>query len=73
MTRIVLCGIIQGMDKFDVILADPPWRYGKTIGQGVAEDQYPTMGIEEICAVPVWEVSADNCVLFLWTTPPHYV
>ena len=58
------------MDKFDVILADPPWRYNKIIGQGIAEDQYPTMSIEEICAVPIWEVAADNCALFLWTTPP---
>ena len=56
--------------KYDVILADPPWRYGKTVGQGIAEDHYPTMSIEEICSLPVKELAADNCALFLWTTPP---
>jgi len=58
------------MDKYDVILADPPWRYGKTIGQGIAEEKYPTMSIEELCALPVIDLASDNCALFLWTTPP---
>ena len=56
--------------KYDVILADPPWRYSKTVGQGIAEDVYPTMGIDELCALPVGDFASDNCVLFLWTTAP---
>jgi len=56
--------------KYSVILADPPWRYNKTVGQGIAKDQYPTMSIEEICALPVADFTEDNCALFLWTTPP---
>jgi N6-adenosine-specific RNA methylase IME4 len=32
---------------------------------------YPTMTLDEICAVPVaGTIAADDCVLFLWTTLP---
>ncbi len=54
--------------KFNVILADPPWSF-KTWspkGQGRAP-KYPTMSLDEIAALPVKTIAADNCVLFLWT------
>ena len=28
------------------------------------------MSIEELCALPVADVRADDCVLFMWTTSP---
>jgi N6-adenosine-specific RNA methylase IME4 len=28
------------------------------------------MDIEAICALPVQEVTTDDCILFLWVTPP---
>lgn len=37
-------------------------------GQGVAENHYGTMGLAEICALPVSELSAKDSVLFLWAT-----
>ena len=39
--------------KYGIIYADPPWRYDMKRGHGVAENHYPTMSIEEICALPV--------------------
>lgn len=60
-------------DKFPVIYADPPWRYehppmgdsGRSI-----ENHYPTMTLEEICAVPVADIATDDAVLLLWATAP---
>ena len=40
-------------------------------GQGVAENHYGTMGLAEICALPVSELSAKYSVLFLWATLPQ--
>jgi len=60
--------------KYDVILADPPWAFevwDKDTGQGrSAESHYSTMGIEELCALPIRELAADNCALFMWAVWP---
>ena len=55
---------------YNVIYADPPWRYRCGVGQGVAEDHYPTMSVKEIAALPVGELAAPDCALFLWITCP---
>lgn len=55
---------------FDTILADPAWSYNNSGAQGSAAKQYETMSVEEICAMPVQEVAADNAVLLLWATAP---
>jgi len=54
--------------RFPVILADPPWRYDDSDSRGAAEDHYPTMGIDEICALPVAAHATADAVLFLWAT-----
>ena len=54
-----------------MIYADPPWRYTQKGLQGAAEKHYPTMGIDEICALPVADLAAPNSVLFLWATFPQ--
>jgi len=61
--------------KYRVIYADPPWRYGvdqhsKKEQDTVLESHYPTMPLDEICALPICEMAADDCVLFLWATSP---
>jgi N6-adenosine-specific RNA methylase IME4 len=54
---------------FDVLLADPPWRYdfAETDNRKV-ENQYPTMEADEIAALE--PPSAPNAVLYLWATAP---
>lgn len=52
---------------FDVIYADPPWKYYFPL-RGAPDQYYPTMTDEEICAVKV--PSADQAILFLWATNP---
>ena len=55
--------------KYPIILADPPWRYNFSASNNrKIENHYPTMPLDEIKALDV--PSADDCVLFLWTTSP---
>jgi len=55
--------------KFNVICADPPWRYDFSGTENrEIENQYPTMTVEEICNLHV--PAAVDCVLFLWATSP---
>lgn len=55
--------------KYPVIYADPPWRYDfSRDSSDEIEAHYPTMAVEEICALDV--PATDNAVLFLWVTAP---
>ena len=61
--------------KYNIIYADPPWDYGNTKnlnGQfwGMADKHYPVMKLKDIKALPVLELSDENCYLFLWVTSP---
>ncbi len=55
---------------FSTILADPPWRFSNRTGKVAPEhkrlNRYETMSLEEIKALPVEEVAADNAHLYLW-------
>jgi len=57
--------------KYQIIYADPPWRYEFSPKAGASiERKYPTMTIKEICLLPVEKLCDKNCFLFLWTTMP---
>lgn len=58
--------------KYQVIYADPPWKYGNSMPEYFTEqaNHYPLMTIEEICNMPVRNISDNNAVLFLWVTSP---
>lgn len=60
----------EKIKKYTVIYADPPWRYAQKGLQGAAERHYPTMGIEELCALPVAELAAPDSVLFCGSRSP---
>lgn len=55
---------------YSTILADPPWRFQNRTGKMAPEHQrllrYPTLGLEEICDIPVQSVAAANSHLYLW-------
>lgn len=59
------------MDLYEVIYADPPWRYnaGTSHPGREVENHYPTMTHADICAVPV--PAADNAVLVMWAVAPQ--
>lgn len=59
--------------KFNVIYADPPWKYNDdcregAIQSGGATRHYPVMSIDELCKLDI--PSSENSVLFLWVTSP---
>ena len=59
--------------KYNIIYADPPWQYKVYSRKGLgrsAESHYPTMTIEDICALPVDKLADRDCALFLWVTMP---
>ncbi len=62
---------MTGTVLFDLIVADPPWRYehSRTKSRRV-ENQYPTMLLADICALPVSHLAASSSVLMLWATAP---
>ena len=58
------------LKKYNIIYADPPWRYNDKGCQGAAEKQYRTMALEDICKLSVPEICAKDAVLFMWATYP---
>lgn len=59
--------------RYPIIYADPPWRYENPPMGGTnrsIENHYPTMTLEEICALPVAELATEDALLYLWATAP---
>lgn len=56
--------------KYDVIYADPPWKYDDSGCQGAAAKQYRTTNIDELCKLPIGQIANKNAVLFMWATYP---
>lgn len=57
--------------KYQIIYADPPWRYqfGPSTSRSI-ETKYSTMSLDEIAALPVSQLATDDAALLLWTTAP---
>jgi len=62
---------VETLEPVPVLYADPPWRYEhvKTESRAI-ENQYPSMSLDEICALDVGASSTADAVLFLWATSP---
>jgi len=56
--------------KYAVIYADPPWQYDNSGFNEAADNQYPTMPLDEICELPITDLADETTVLFLWATNP---
>lgn len=61
--------------KYRVVYADPPWSYNDkadagAVQAGGAEKHYPSMTIEQLCALAIPTIVEDDAVLFLWVTSP---
>lgn len=57
---------------FGLIYADPPWTYRDkgSAGQRGSVYKYTVMSVEQICALPVGEIAAEDCLLAMWHVPP---
>lgn len=62
--------IFYPVKKYDVIYADPPWRYQDKKCNGTCALHYDTMKIQDIKDLPVKELAAKDCVIFMWITYP---
>lgn len=60
------------MEKYNIILADPPWAYRDKARSGKrgVEYKYDVLSIDEIKQLPVQDIAANDCALFLWVTFP---
>jgi len=61
--------------KYGAILADPPWHFDvysldKTGKCRHASSHYTTMSTEDIHGLPVGDLAAPDCVLFVWIIWP---
>lgn len=55
--------------EFELIVADPAWKYDDELAGVGRELPYPTQTEAEICAVKI--PAAVNCLLVLWVTNAH--
>lgn len=57
--------------SFATILADPPWRFKNRTGKIAPEHhrlrRYSTLSLEELCALPIDQISQATSHLYLWT------
>lgn len=58
-------------NHYAVILADPAWPFriyagDDVVPQRAAQKHYPPMPMADMLALPVAEIAADDCALFMW-------
>lgn len=62
------------MKKYQIIYADPPWEWKTYSAKGrkkTADRHYPLMALGAISELPIENLSAENCALFMWTQDAH--
>jgi len=69
------------MEKYQIIYADPPWRFknwsmselakrGEKWARKNGRSPYNVMDNEDIYKLPIKDLADKNCILFLWATYP---
>lgn len=53
---------------YSTIVADPPWSYRDQPPKGGAGRKYSVTTTDDICAMPVADLAADNAHLWVWGT-----
>lgn len=54
--------------RYQIIYADPSWETGPSRSTRAVQNHYPGMPLDQLKALPVKTVSAEDAVLFMWTT-----
>lgn len=60
-------------NHYGAIYADPPWQFKAWSGKGTAraaDNHYQTAVTGDIASIPVAELAADDCALFMWMSWP---
>ena len=60
-------------DKYQIILADPPWSYHLRVNDVTHRNRidYESMTNQDILDLPIAEISQPDSYLFLWATKDH--
>lgn len=61
------------MKHYEILYVDPPWHFQTYSHKGLgrsADRHYPAMTLEEIRSLPIAEIAAKDCALFMWVTLP---
>jgi N6-adenosine-specific RNA methylase IME4 len=67
------CMPLSALRKYGVIYADPPWSFRNWSTKGTgrnAVSHYDCMDFSALAALPIADLAADDCALFLWATDP---
>src|SRR5215831_9934272 len=59
--------------KYGVIYADPPWSFRNWSAKGTGRNaisHYDCLDFAALASLPVVNLAADDCALFLWATDP---
>lgn len=60
---------------YQVIYADPPWAYRGYVSEGVPQttstQHYDTVPVEDLARMPVQQLAAPSCALFMWAISSH--
>ena len=65
--------------KFEILYADPPWDYKGQLqhnGKGGSDTggavrHYSTVTLDDLIGLDVPGITAENSLLFMWTSSPH--
>jgi N6-adenosine-specific RNA methylase IME4 len=60
--------LVRARRRFGCIYADPPWPYDNQATRASTSNHYATMSLEDIRALPVGQLAAQDCHLHLLTT-----
>lgn len=63
-----LSKLVEQGNTYGTIYADPPWAYSNQATRASTGNHYSTMSVDEIAALPVGELAAEQSHLWLWTT-----
>jgi N6-adenosine-specific RNA methylase IME4 len=58
---------------YGAIYADPPWLFRNWSAKGTGRNalsHYDCLDFDSLAALPVADLAADDCALFLWATDP---
>ncbi len=59
------------MKKYQIIYADPPWRYSFSGTRNDKTDDYSTMNKQQLCNLPIKHLADNNSILLMWVIFPH--
>jgi N6-adenosine-specific RNA methylase IME4 len=63
-----LYSLIEQGRTFGTIYADPPWNYDNQGTRAATSNHYKSMTPNEIAALPIVDLTNEQCHLHLWTT-----